>query len=99
MIKDKNNLITRIKEIYSRGENIIQFLKNEEGRDLNTIEDILISYEFQAGSYIRYAAEYAAYNDSYTWAIANVLGGLGKFATLMKVGVRKLLLKWMSKKG
>ena len=47
--KQKISILKRIQEIYDRGENIINFLNNGEG---NSAEDIMISYDFQAGSYV-----------------------------------------------
>ena len=44
--------IQKIKEIYANGENIIQHLKTVGANKLNSIEDILISYDIQSGSYI-----------------------------------------------
>lgn len=48
---DKKRILADIKEAYRQGENIIHYLKNMDGRDRNSVEDILISYDFQAGSY------------------------------------------------
>ena len=84
---EKIDLIPKIRELYSRGENIIQFLRNQAGKDLNTIEDILISYDFQAGSYIKIASENPKYMHAYSTEIANLLNGLGNFNTLLEVGV------------
>jgi ubiquinone/menaquinone biosynthesis C-methylase UbiE len=86
MVRNKIDLIPRIKELYKKGANIIQFLKNESGDELNTIEDILISYDFQAGSYIKFVKENSSYHDAYTQEIAAVLNDLGKFDTLLEVG-------------
>lgn len=44
-------MIKKIKEYYDKGGNIIQYLKDIDNRTTNTLEDILISYDFQAGSY------------------------------------------------
>lgn len=86
MIQNKIDLIPRIKELYKRGENIIQFLRSKSGANLNTIEDILISYDFQAGSYIKFTKENALYNEAFTRAIAKVLNSLGNYTTLLEVG-------------
>ena len=40
-----------IKRIYGSGGNIISYLRDIEGRGYTTLEDILISYDFQAGTY------------------------------------------------
>lgn len=84
---DKFNLIPRIKELYDNGGNIMEFLKNGDGRSFNTIEDILISYDFQAGSYVKYIAENPSYINSYTSAISEVFSQLGSFASILEVGV------------
>lgn len=43
--------IKTIQKVYEQGGNLIKYLKENEGRDENKIEDILISYDFQAGTY------------------------------------------------
>lgn len=48
---DKLKLVDAIKEIYATGGNIISYLRGIEGRESNTLEDIMISYDFQAGTY------------------------------------------------
>lgn len=84
---EKLNLISKIQEIYSKGENIINYLKKIDKRDNNTIEDILISYDFQAGSYIRHADNNKEYINNYTNALASVILKLGSVATILEVGV------------
>jgi ubiquinone/menaquinone biosynthesis C-methylase UbiE len=86
MVNNKIDLIPRIKELYKNGTNIIQFLKNERGEELNTIEDILISYDFQAGSYIKLVKENSSYHNAYTQEIAAVLNDFESFDTLLEVG-------------
>ncbi|MEJ7645274.1 MAG: class I SAM-dependent methyltransferase [Chryseolinea sp.] len=83
----KIDLIPRIQELYSKGQNILEFLKNESGSALNSIEDILISYDFQAGSYIKHALDNPLYIDKYSTAIAAVLNQLGDLNTVMEIGV------------
>ena len=46
LIMDKLSILDKIKEIYDNGENVIQYLKNIGGGEANTIEDIMISYDF-----------------------------------------------------
>jgi hypothetical protein len=81
------HIIKRVKEVYDNGHNIIQFLKDIEGRDYNTIEDIIISYDFQAGSYIKFTKENAQYNWEYTSELSAVISKLGNFDTIMEAGV------------
>ncbi len=86
MAQNRNDLILRIKELYQKGENIIQFLRREGGKNSNSIEDILISYDFQAGSYVKYAAENPSYINAYSLEIAKVLNTLGNIHTLLEAG-------------
>jgi len=48
---EKYKILNRIKEIYEKDENIIQFLKTLGSNSKNSKEDILISYDIQAGTY------------------------------------------------
>lgn len=47
-----NKTISNVKKIYEEGKNIIEYLKSIDGREVNSIEDIMISYDFQAGTYV-----------------------------------------------
>lgn len=88
-----NNLriINKIKEVYSKGENMMEFLRNENsGR--NDIESIMISYDFQAGSYIKIASDNVDYIKRYTSAIISELNCLGPFFSIMEVGVGEATL-------
>lgn len=84
---EKFNLIPHIKKLYESGGNIIDFLKKNDCRNFNTIEDILISYDFQAGSYSKFVEENPEYIDQYTSALAKVISNLGDFHSIMEAGV------------
>lgn len=84
---EKYSLISKIQELYSKGGNIIQYLRDSEGRNFNTIEDILISYDFQAGSYIQHALSNPEYINNYTQAIANIIRNLMPQGSILEVGV------------
>jgi ubiquinone/menaquinone biosynthesis C-methylase UbiE len=84
---DKISLIPRIKELYEQGTNIIEFLRSQTGANRNSLEDILISYDFQAGSYIKVAKTNPEYIQAYTSALAEILDGLGGISSIMEVGV------------
>ena len=43
---NKIAMLKKIREIYDRGDNIIQYLKQNDWNSPNTIEDIMISYDF-----------------------------------------------------
>jgi ubiquinone/menaquinone biosynthesis C-methylase UbiE/uncharacterized protein YbaR (Trm112 family) len=84
---EKIKLIETIKMLYDKGGNIIQYLKDKDGRNYNTIEDILISYDFQAGSYITEFYNNRETKEMYCSAIAGVINSLGKFDSVMEAGV------------
>jgi hypothetical protein len=72
----KINLLNHISKIYKNGENIISHLKNLSKNKNNSTEDILISYDFQAGSYIKYVKENKEYINNYTQSIVNLINTL-----------------------
>ena len=84
---EKYNLILKITELYSRGENIIQYLRDLDNRSLNNVEDILISYDFQAGSYIKYATDNPTYIENYTSAIAKIIEKYLQKGSIIEIGV------------
>jgi ubiquinone/menaquinone biosynthesis C-methylase UbiE/uncharacterized protein YbaR (Trm112 family) len=84
---EKFKIIDKIKELYSSGGNIIQHLRGLEKRNYNTIEDILISYDFQAGSYVKDYYQNFEYKQKYSKALAAVLNNKGKINSIMEAGV------------
>lgn len=78
-------IIERIKKIYESGENIIKYIKQGSDR-ANTVEDILISYDFQSGSYVDFVNKNEEYVETFTNAIAKIFDGLD-YNTVMEVGV------------
>ena len=51
MEKYKN--LKQIRDVFLNGGNVIKYLKSLEGRQKNNVDDILISYDFQSGQYIK----------------------------------------------
>ena len=84
-------IINKIKEIYQKGENMMEFLRSENAEN-NHIESIMISYDFQAGSYIKIAQKNATYINAYTNAIICELNNLKPFSSIMEVGVGEATL-------
>lgn len=84
---NKFEQLKKVKELHASGENIIAFLKSLEGSEKNSIDDILISYDFQSGSYIRNFSENRDLKYKYSSAIADVINQLGDFDSIMEVGV------------
>jgi ubiquinone/menaquinone biosynthesis C-methylase UbiE len=78
--------IKKIKEFFNSGQNIMEFLRSKEGKG-NDWETIMISYDLQAGSYIEFASKNEEYIKLYTDSIAKVITDLGKFESIMEIGV------------
>lgn len=86
-MENKFGTLSRIKEIYQSGGNIIQFLKELNGESKNSLEDILISYDFQAGSYIEFVKKNPDYIREYSKLIAKEIEGLEvNFDSILEVG-------------
>ena len=91
MKTNKFKIIDKVREVYSKGENMMEFLR-ESHSTINDIESIMISYDFQAGSYIKIASENGDYIKRYTGAIMSELKSLGPFTSIMEVGVGEATL-------
>ena len=84
------NLKNTLQEIalhYHKGGNILSLLRGADNTLQNSKEGILISYDFQAGSYIKVANEKIEYTNAYSSAIAHILNGLGSCHSLLEAGV------------
>jgi len=84
---EKFKQLKRIKEIYSKGENMIKYLKSIGQNKSNSIEDILISYDFQAGSYIKAFFNNPGYKNEYCAALATIIDKYENIDSIIEVGV------------
>jgi len=84
---EKFKIVNRLKEIYSNGQNIIQYLKSISNDSQNNIEDILISYDIQSGIYIKYFLKDYEIRKNNGESIAKVIETLGSFDSLIEVGI------------
>lgn len=84
---EKFKQLAKIREIYAKGENIIKYLKSIDDSEKNSIEDILISYDFQAGSYIEGLSAKPEFKDNYCTALARIIDQLGEVNSIIEVGV------------
>ncbi|WP_341279844.1 methyltransferase domain-containing protein [Paenibacillus sp. FSL H8-0537] len=84
---DKYSILHKIKAIYQQNGNIIQHLKKMSGSPMNSTEDIMISYDFQAGSYIAGYKSNPVSRDAFSTALAKILDGLESYDSLLEVGV------------
>lgn len=88
---DKLRIINKIKEIYINGGNMMKFLR-DKNTGKNDIESIMISYDFQAGSYIKMVSENSEYINRYVCAILKELKNLGPCKSIMEIGVGEATL-------
>ena len=84
---EKFKQLQKIKEVYAKGENMIKYLKGIGQNKSNAIEDILISYDFQSGSYIKGFAKDQEKKQVYCGAIAKVIDDLDDVNSIVEVGV------------
>ncbi|MCO6461059.1 MAG: methyltransferase domain-containing protein [Saprospiraceae bacterium] len=79
--------LKKIKEIYENGENIIQYLKGIGQNEINEVEDILISYDFQAGSYIQAYSKNKDYLEKYCRSLASIINKFEDVQSILEIGV------------
>lgn len=84
---NKFAILDRVKEIYKSKGNIIKYLKSIDGREQNSLEDILISYDFQAGAYTRGYDSNPTLRDNLSFHLASVFNKLGEFSSFLEAGV------------
>ena len=82
-----SSILSTIKNIYKDGGNILQYFRAVEGTTHNKPESILISYDFQAGSYTANYKRNLANYQMYAKQIINEIERLGSFGTVMEAGV------------
>lgn len=86
-MNDKRKLLRAVKDIYTQKGNMMHYLRKTSGNDQNSVEDILISYDLQAGNYIRYYNKNKELKHKFSVALAEVLNRLGNVDTLLEAGV------------
>jgi ubiquinone/menaquinone biosynthesis C-methylase UbiE/uncharacterized protein YbaR (Trm112 family) len=84
---DKLKMLARVKEIYERNGNLMEYLRSMEGKQENTLEDILISYDFQAGAYTKSYKSFPTLRDQLSYHLAEVLNKLGNHSSILEAGV------------
>ena len=84
---DRMSILDKIKTIYFENKNIIRYLKELDGSERNTTEDIMISYDFQAGSYIEGYKSEPSFKDTYCAYLANVINNLASYDSILEVGI------------
>lgn len=85
---NKIKLLNRLKQLYLENVNIINYLKNLDGSENNSTEDIMIGYDFQAGTYIEGYKKNKALKDEYCSCLSFIIEKLNvKYDSLLEVGV------------
>lgn len=80
-------ILNVVKQIYDDNKNIMDYLKNTKHSKSNTIEDIMISYDFQAGTYIKHFEENKNFAYKYCGEISKIINSLGEFENILEAGV------------
>lgn len=84
---DNFRILNLINELYKNSGNIMEYLRNNNSDNFNTVEDIMISYDFQAGSYIKFYNENKEFKNKYCGSIYKVIKELGEYDSIMEAGV------------
>ncbi len=84
---EKFKHLQKIKDLYAKGGNIIQYLKTINNTETNSIQDILISYDFQSGTYIQNFSKNQEYANKYSKALANIIDKIENVESIIEVGV------------
>lgn len=82
-----NALNKKIKELFDSGVNIMEYFRNQNNSSQNSIEAIKISYDLQAGSYIKIYQNNLDYSTKYTASIARIFDKFGKVNSVLEAGV------------
>ncbi|MEB3102224.1 methyltransferase domain-containing protein [Ferviditalea candida] len=81
------SILNRIKELYDRNSNILKYLRNLDAGSGNSVGDIAISYDFQAGVYTEAYKKDPAFRNEFGCRLAKIIQSLGHFSSLLEVGV------------
>jgi len=87
---EKSELLKQVENIYRQDGNIIEYLRKINDNENNSAESILLSYEFQSGSYVDAYLKNPDETEKYTNQIVEEIRGLQKnepFITILEAGV------------
>tara|TARA_Y100000748_G_C15474536_1_gene480195 strand:+ start:782 stop:1699 length:918 start_codon:yes stop_codon:yes gene_type:complete len=83
MFKD----IYKIVEEYNKGNNLIKFLRENYSEILNNNEITQLSYDIQAGSYVKKALQNPDFEKERGQAYATIIESLGEFDSILEAGI------------
>jgi ubiquinone/menaquinone biosynthesis C-methylase UbiE len=76
-----------LKKMFDSGENIIAYLKESTGKKSLNTDLIAISYDFQAGNYIKKARELKDYENERAEVYSEIINCLGEFDSILEAGI------------
>lgn len=79
------NKISHLRKLYKENANILNLLRTE--KNTNKMEDILISYDLQSGSYSKSFEKNPKYYQNYTKELSSKIKELGNFNSILEAGV------------
>jgi len=82
-----SKIINMVEDTYLQGGNIMQFLSSVNQGGENSREAILLSYDYQAGTYVAAYKKNPAPLERYTKQISDEIGKLGEFTNILEAGV------------
>ena len=82
-------------EIYRKNENLIEYMRSQSKTEANTAEQIMISYDFQAGTYTKdfYQAPESRIQTA-KW-IADIISAKKISGSIMEAGVGEATIPYM----
>lgn len=80
------NEINKLRQLYEQGTNIIDWLKKKSDSE-NLKEFIEISYDLQAGNYIKKAKQNPEYEKERADVYSRILNGLGQYSSVLEIGI------------
>ena len=89
MKKNHKNLdFNKLKKLYKKNVNIMKYLRNKKKKDHNSEDDIRLSYELQAGTYLDDLSqkEFAIKNESFCREFSKLFDSLG-CKSILQAGV------------
>ena len=84
---EKLKILRKIHEIYLKGENILEYLNSIDKVDKNLVENIMISYEFQSGTYVKNYKRIKKYRENYARALAKIIDNIKNVKSILEAGV------------
>lgn len=79
--------LRKLKELYDKGNNILSYIKESADNNANSSLAISISYDLQAGNYIKKAKLNQEFENERASIYAHILNDLGVFDTILEVGI------------